>query len=553
MKTRILVFCFLLTTFFTQQLFAQGGTKFTIAYFIENILDTTASDTLHALKDSKGENYAIIKVKSGNALDNVTAYKFDFGQYAHEIDTVESDLWVYVQAGADKVTIARDGYRTIKDFNLRTTIASGRTYEMTLLSSSAYDPAGGELMFKVAPSNAKVLVLYKPEGSEEDYREFGVTSYGIVTKNVAPGAYVYKIKSKYFQDCEGRVELAGDKSGKVEMVTLKSTSSNIVIKTDASATIYIDGRKRGVGSWTGRLGAGEYYIDCKKKGHKTLSENIIVKENNDTTFVLDKLEPVYGEVTMISNPSGAQITIDGQTLEKRTPGYVKWLIGSYTALISKEGYDTTSVVIEVKENEIKEYKVTLRKMTQKAQEAVVLPSFEVEGNMVDLGLPSGLKWATCNVGASSPWEFGDYYAWGETEGKDSYSRENCATFAKEIRRIAGNAIYDVASAKLGAGWRIPTQEEFQELVDKCTWSWITYNGVNGYDVCGPNGKSIFIPAAGYFNGETLQGAKEGGNYYTSTPYKNNFDAYYLHINSDEYGVDWNDRSNGLSIRPVFEN
>ena len=88
---------------------------------------------------------------------------------------------------------------------------------------------------------------------------------------------------------------------------------------------------------------------------------------------------------------------------------------------------------------------------------------------VDLGLPSGLKWATCNVGASKPEDFGNYYAWGETSPKDEYTEDNCSTYEKQINDISGNAQYDAARANWGGKWRLPTKSEMQELRYKCTW------------------------------------------------------------------------------------
>ena len=146
---------------------------------------------------------------------------------------------------------------------------------------------------------------------------------------------------------------------------------------------------------------------------------------------------------------------------------------------------------------------------------------------VDLGLPSGLKWAKCNLGASKPSESGDHYAWGETAPKADY---DWATYkwmqagqsdSKYITKytiadgetggiwydssgafIGDNktvlvAADDAATAKLGSPWRMPTIDEFQELIDKCTWTWTTQDGVNGCQVDGPNGNAIFLPAAGY--------------------------------------------------------
>ncbi len=136
---------------------------------------------------------------------------------------------------------------------------------------------------------------------------------------------------------------------------------------------------------------------------------------------------------------------------------------------------------------------------------------------VDLGLPSGTMWATCNVGATAPIEYGDYFAWGETAPKNVYNSDNY-NFSESPNVLSSN--YDVATTCWGEGWRMPTFEEFDELTNSCNWEWTDIDGVNGYKVTGTNGNSIFLPAAGRGN---------NGNY---NPYTKNSDK------SGEYGYYW---------------
>ena len=183
---------------------------------------------------------------------------------------------------------------------------------------------------------------------------------------------------------------------------------------------------------------------------------------------------------------------------------------------------------------------------------------------VDLGLPSGLKWATCNVGANKPEDYGDYFAWGETETKTDYWVENSLTeehSISELRRrgiVDGNnrltSSYDAARAKWGGSWRMPTKEELDELEENCRWEWTTQNGVKGYKVTGPNGNSIFLPAAGRRDGSSLYNAGSDGYFWSSTPYDGSYDYYacYLYfVNGDEY-VDYGYRNFGQTVRPVLE-
>ena len=183
---------------------------------------------------------------------------------------------------------------------------------------------------------------------------------------------------------------------------------------------------------------------------------------------------------------------------------------------------------------------------------------------VDLGLPSGLKWATCNIGANKPEDYGDYFACGETETKTEYSRENSLTrehSISELRRrgiVDGNnrltSSHDAARAKWGGSWRMPTKEELEELENKCTWTWTTQNGVKGYKVTGPNGKSIFLPAAGRRYGTSLDYDGDYGYYWSSTPGDDyGGGAYHLYFcDGREYYVGYGTCFYGRTVRPITE-
>ena len=172
---------------------------------------------------------------------------------------------------------------------------------------------------------------------------------------------------------------------------------------------------------------------------------------------------------------------------------------------------------------------------------------------VDLGLPSGTKWATCNVGATTPEEYGNYYAWGETTVKSEYTEENCTTYGVELTDISGNATYDAARANWGGSWRMPTKAESSELENYCTWTWTTQSGVNGMKVTGPNGNTIFFPAVGYWYESGDYDVGNIGYYWTSTPDETNTDlAYSLDFNGTQSAVYWDYRDYGQTVRPVSD-
>ena len=190
---------------------------------------------------------------------------------------------------------------------------------------------------------------------------------------------------------------------------------------------------------------------------------------------------------------------------------------------------------------------------------------------VDLGL--SVKWATCNVGASKPEDYGDYFAWGETQSKEYYdwstykwsngNHDNLTKYGMDSNYgIVDNKIIldktdDAAAINWGGSWRIPTDAEMTELREQCTWTWTTQNGVNGYKVTskksGYTNKSIFLPAAGYRYDSSLSNAGSGGYYWSSsldtdTPYGAWYVCFYsgsvLRLNYY--------RVYGFSVRPVCQ-
>lgn len=172
---------------------------------------------------------------------------------------------------------------------------------------------------------------------------------------------------------------------------------------------------------------------------------------------------------------------------------------------------------------------------------------------VDLGLPSGLKWATCNVGASTPSDYGRYFAWGEVSPKSEYTGKNSKTYNEKIDDFSGNPEYDAARHNWGGSWRMPTKSEWQELYYNCRWEMTTYDGKKGYKVSGSNGNSIFLPTAGYRHYSSLFDDGSYGFYWSSSPYVSDLKyAYCMYFDNGFRDFGLNLRYYGFSIRPVAE-
>ncbi len=211
------------------------------------------------------------------------------------------------------------------------------------------------------------------------------------------------------------------------------------------------------------------------------------------------------------------------------------------------------------------------------EQTFVVPALEDNHEYVDLGLPSGTLWATCNIGASAPEEYGDYFAWGETEPKDNYDWNTYKWYNHDIRDYTkyhkdyayydesgnyhsvpadGNTVLDpeddAAYVNWSPLWRMPTGEQQRELVEKCTWTWTTSNGVIGQLVTGPNGNAIFLPAAGRRMADALDNEGTSGFYWSRTIVEDWYHrAYTLYLNSG--GVSCSSgilRYDGGSVRAV---
>ncbi|MCQ2195156.1 MAG: DUF1566 domain-containing protein [Paludibacteraceae bacterium] len=194
---------------------------------------------------------------------------------------------------------------------------------------------------------------------------------------------------------------------------------------------------------------------------------------------------------------------------------------------------------------------------------------------VDLGLPSGLKWATYNVGATSPEEYGDYFAWGETKPQaasdSSYSWATykwCNGDGDFLTKYCTQSRYgtvdslttllpedDAATANWGGAWRMPTRAEQKELIEGCDWEWTDdYNstGVSGQiGTSKTNGNTIFLPAAGGRNNGSLSDVRGYGYYWSSSLRTgSSFSAYVLYFNSGYIDWDFDNRLYGLAVRAV---
>ena len=459
---------------------------------------------------------------------------------------------------------------------------------------------------KLRPNFGYINISSSPEQGAKafvDGEYIGVTP--IKTDKIKSGEHkvmvmkdMYKMTEKSFTVTDGQTTNA--------TLNMSANFVNVTITTDSQSDIYVDEEYKGKGKWTGRLSDGAHIFEAKKTNHRVSKKSLDLVMGETKIITLEAPTPIYGEIDINTTPMGATIYIDGKNYGE-TPNYISdILIGEHELKLTKQGCAEVKKTIIIEEGETlslieklqtgKEISIstghsgdkiyvdgnyvgvspitsnlsygsheikaerngkTVSKtinVSQNGGDSSVKLTFKQEHNgheYVDLGL--SVKWATYNVGANKPEDYGDYFAWGETTPKTNYSSDNCKTYGKQMSNISGNAQYDAATTNWGGSWRMPTKSEMQELIDKCIWTWTTQNGVNGYKVKGPNGNSIFLPVAGYRDGSSLYNAGNRGYYWSSTPYESysNY-AYYLSFNSSNHYMNNYHRDNGQSVRPVIE-
>lgn len=298
--------------------------------------------------------------------------------------------------------------------------------------------------------------------------------------------------------------------------------------------------------------------DCDIEG--TVSEIILV-DNGKTFYHYGEMNVTTGEISYLAESMyNASIHCKFE-LSHDTPNTVERLMfptsfGENQIQVGIKIAQTNEIIYqylpagEWEKGHTYNYPITLTKVEEEL----------TEGDAIDLGL--SVMWASKNVGASLPEEYGDYFAWGETEEKDNYFSSNSLTYGLYTSELQSRGIidadgnltssYDVAATKWGGDWRMPTLAEIQELRDKCTWKWTTQNGVNGRKVTGPNGNTIFLPATGIRSGADFFSDGAVGRYWSATLRDDFTFAFNFRFGSDYYYQDANTRYEGFTVRPVYD-
>ena len=488
-----------------------------------------------------------------------TDFNFDVGSLGVVATSQQKgEIWVYVPGGVQRITITHSQLGVLRNYYFPIPVEKARTYELILVSGTVRTiveqvQTSQFVVFKIQPISAVIFI-------DEDDAPHPLDSEGMYSVRLNKGRHTYRVTAASYMPESGAIDVGSEKITK--QINLKSALAELTVKTEADAEIWINEEQVGMGSWTGSVEAGIYLVEARKPSHISSKQEVSLIKQERQTITLAPPVPMYGSLEVTGTPIEADVYIDG-TLMGQIPLFIdKLLIGNHSLEITKNGYAARKDDIVISDGETINLNVALNQAESSG--------FHNSHEYVDLGL--SVKWATCNVGAENPEEYGDYYAWGETERKKDYSlssyiwydnSSNTLTKYKlsgrnwtdDINKTILESEDDVAHIKWGGNWRMPTTKEIKELRRKCTWTWTTINNVNGYRITsnkkGYTDRSIFLPAAGYYNNVEVNRIGTSGFYWSRVlNTRNSSTAVGAFFNDCGSRIDREKRNNGRSVRAV---
>ncbi len=314
--------------------------------------DLTANTAGTMEMDQNGETAALIKV-----VTTQTGFTFDGGSMGIvKTKQTPGEIWVYIPRGSKKISIKHAELGVLRDYYFPCSIESGRTYEMLLVSGEVQT-----IVKQARTSQYIVFNLTPPDAVVELDGELLKTEGGVASKMMKFGTYNYRIKAPDYLSEAGSVTIDDPNNKKVVNISLKPNFAQVTIKVDNNAEIWVNGEKKGVGSWSGNLGAGTYELEAKKAGHRsTMTTRDIDVTPEPQIVTLQAPIPVYGEADINSSPGMADIYIDGEKVGQTPQLISDLLIGKHDLSIVKDGYAIEYKTIEIKEGDVQSISIQLK-------------------------------------------------------------------------------------------------------------------------------------------------------------------------------------------------
>ena len=440
----------LLLFFFNITVFGQN---LSISSFKLLDTDLTANTAGTMEQDQNGETAALIKV-----VTTQTGFTFDGGALGI-VKTVQkpSEIWVYVPRGLKKITISHPQLGMLRDYYLNIPIEAARTYEMILVAGEVQT-----IVKQARTSQYVVFQLTPPDAVVELNGELLKTEGGVASKMMKFGTYNYRVQAPDYLLEAGSVTIDDPNNKKVVNISLKPNFAKVTINVDNNAEIWVNGERKGVGSWSGNLGAGTYELEAKKQGHRstTTTQDFIVT-SEPQIVKLQSPTPIYGEADINSSPGMADIFIDGKNVGQTPLMISDLLVGQHQVRISKQGYRDYNSTLTVNEDETSILTANLEKPTGNLEFTAGTVSFtmvQVDGGTFQMGATSEqVKLSTYYIGETEVtqalWEtvMGNNPSnfKGNNRPVEKVSWDDCQLFIKKLNQMTGRK------------FRLPTEAEWE--------------------------------------------------------------------------------------------
>ncbi len=295
--------------------------------------DTAANTSGTAFIDpNNGNKCALIKV-------HTTQRGFTFDVGALGVAKTEpqggshpTQIWVYVPQGVKRISIIHPQLGELLDYDLGMTLKSAKTYHLTLQTGTVQTVVNPTLqkqfaVFTLVPANASL---------EVDGEAWEVNAQGQAARMLPFGTYQYRATAPRYKASFGQFTIGKEKH--TETITLTPNFSTITFQAPAGAEVWVDGQRRGTGTCSMDLTAGEYQVECRQESHLATTKVITVGVNQPRTIALDAPRPIYGLLSVSSTPFGAKVTVDGQAVGETPLSLDNVLIGQRQVAVSMDGY-----------------------------------------------------------------------------------------------------------------------------------------------------------------------------------------------------------------------
>jgi len=476
---RTLLICFLLSCAVMVQ--AQN---IVVQSFRLDESDLTANTAGTIVMDQNGQKCALIKVETSE-----TGFAFDTGTLGvSKTEQHVGEIWVYVPEGVKRITISHQQLGVLRDYDLGQTLKRAKTYIMKLTTGEVHTT-----IRQARTSQYVVFQLTPPNAVVELDGELLNTSEGTATKMMRFGTYGYRVNAPDYKPEVGKVTVNDPKNKHVVSVALKPNFSAVTLTVDGDAEIWVNGERKGTGSWQGNLGAGTYEFETRKANHRSATVTRDIQASSEPlTIRLQAPTPILGEADINSSPAMADIYIDGKKVGQTPQLIEQLLIGQHQVRISKQGYQDYSATLNVKENEPAILSATLEKpKAEQTEQAVVNTPTATSGEsrkVITVGNVSftmiRVDGGTFTMGATSEQGSAAYddekpahqvtlspYYMGETEVTqtlwEAVMGKNPSNFKgnnRPVEQVSWDDCQDFIrklSQKTGLNFRLPTEAEWE--------------------------------------------------------------------------------------------